>query len=87
MAVHLLCAVRDSASGLFGRPNQFVNLAVAHRAFQQEVRSPDSGALNTNPEDFELYQIGTYEDTTGTLSPFEQPQMLARGKDVQSSTF
>lgn len=83
MTTSAICAVRDSASGLFGRPVQAVTLAVAIRAFQQEISNPDvNNAMNSHPEDFELHHIADYDDSTGQLRPLDTPVLIARGKDA-----
>ena len=78
----LICAVFDSASNTFGQPIFVVARGQAIRSFQDEVqRQAADNTLNQHPEDFELYLLGEYDDTTGDLRGLTSPEVLVRGKD------
>lgn len=78
----VMCAVRDSATEMFGRPFFVQNARVAIRSFQDEVRRQDQGNdLNKHPDDFTLYQLGTFDDSDGSYTP--AIEQLCRAKDVE----
>lgn len=81
MASHLVFAVRDSAMDAFMQPFFVPSTGVAVRSFSDEVNRADS-PMNTHPDDYSLYQIGEYEESTGRLNSLPDPIMLSRGKDV-----
>lgn len=78
-----IVAVRDRAADVFGQPNFVASIGAAIRAFGDEVnRSGDpNNAFNKHPEDFDLYEIGEYDDSTAELIPIK-PRQLAIGKDL-----
>lgn len=85
MSKFAVCAVRDSAMDSFGRPIFAPTLNAAIRSFADEVRrGGDDNQLAKHPEDFELYHLAWFEDTTGTFIPLDggRPIALGRGKDI-----
>lgn len=81
----LMIAVRDSAAAAFNTPFCAPSTGLAIRSFRDEVnRKADGNLMNTHPEDFELYQVGEYDEDTGTVIPCEHV-LLARGKDCVES--
>lgn len=75
-------AIRDRAADVFGQPMFFPSTGLAVRGFSDEVNrvAPDNN-LNKHPEDFDLFQLGEYDDETGTMSA-TRPEQVAVGKDV-----
>jgi hypothetical protein len=56
------------------------------RSLRDEVNSKDSTSdLNRHPSDFELYELGVFDDDSGKLLPHDLPQLVARAKDLQDS--
>lgn len=77
-------AIFDTASKLFAQPLFLVSDGVAQRVFSDEVnRSESNNQLYKHPDDFLLYRIGTYDDSTGKLSPLEDLELLTSGKQVK----
>lgn len=83
MARLIAVAVRDSAAGAFNRPFFVPAVGMALRSFEDEVRrqAPDN-PMNAHPSDFELYQVGFYEEATGELVSIPDVVLLQRAKDV-----
>jgi len=80
---HVVCAVRDRASDTFGRPFFVRTLGEANRSFIDEVnRASADNQLYAHPEDFDLYEIGSFDDDSGDLVAIK-PRMVAVGKDVR----
>ena len=81
--LYVVCAVRDRAADVFGQPF-FVNArGSAIRSFSDEINNPKrDSAIAAHPEDFDLYQLGRYDDSGGTFELFDRPEQLAIGKDL-----
>lgn len=58
-------AIRDTKAEAFHRPFYSHNHATAMRSVETEVNNPETGLKN--PEDFQLYHLGEYEEQTGIL--------------------
>lgn len=77
----IVCAVRDIKSNLFDRPFFVQSVGSARRSFGDEVMREDvNNILYKHPHDFELYQLGVYDDETGTFD-CGTPIQLAVGSD------
>jgi hypothetical protein len=84
MLLHIV-SVKDTAAQAFGRPLFVPAVAVALRSFRDEVNRKDSADdLSRHPDDFELYEVGVFDDATGIIDVFE-PRIVARAKDLKES--
>jgi hypothetical protein len=84
--MQFIVSVKDSAAQAFGRPVFVPAVAVAVRSFRDEVNRKDSQEdLSKYPDDFELYEIGTFDDSTGIVQVLDMPRMVARAKDLKES--
>lgn len=61
-----LYAIKDSIVG-FGQPFVAPNKFAAIRGFNDTINDR-GGYLNKHPENFDLYQIGTFEDDSGIVT-------------------
>lgn len=67
----IIIAVRDIKTDLFGVPITVNHTGAAIRSFGDQCMGKAQQAdptLATHPEDFELYQLATYEDSTGEFT-------------------
>lgn len=83
--IYLLVCVRDSAAKAFARPFAVPSTGLAVRSFADEVNrvdpaNPAANPMNAHPNDFELYEIGTFDEDTGKIAPCE-PRGVARASD------
>lgn len=95
MTAHIVVSVRDRAADTFGPPYVVPHAGVAVRSFTNEVnRADEKNPLYMNPEDFELWELGSFEDSTGrfTTTPPSNvrdqtpyPHLLVVAKDVKKS--
>lgn len=84
--IRKVMAVFDTASQLFGQPIFVAATGQAVRNFTDEVRRPapdGSNPMNMHPEDFELWELGIYDDECGTFGGV--PTIVVRGKDVSEN--
>lgn len=81
MLLHMLC-VRDRAADVFGTPTFHLSIGAAVRGFTDEINREDKSSVMFNhPEDFDLYVLGTYDDS-GLFEVVEKPRQVCVGKDV-----
>lgn len=82
---HVVVSVRDRAADTFGRPFFVSAVGAAIRSFADEVNRADKdNPLFNHPEDFDLYEVGSFDDDSGGLVAI-QPRMVAVGKDLVKS--
>lgn len=83
--IQIILSVKDTAAQAFGRPMFLPSSAVGVRSFRDEVnRSDANNEMFKHPEDFELYELGTYDDSTGIIE-CPAPRLVARAKDLKES--
>lgn len=70
MAKFIAVCVKDVAAETFGTPFCVPRVEVAQRQFVNEVnRVDDKNPMFTNAADFDLYEIGLFDDETGYFAP------------------
>ncbi|AXH72181.1 MAG: nonstructural protein [Microviridae sp.] len=80
--IYKIVAIRDRAIDTFGQPAFTASIGGAIRSFGDEIKRVDeNNQLNKHPEDFDLYDLGTYDDGTGQFTQDSGPKMIAVGKD------
>jgi len=80
----VLCSVKDRAADAYGRPMFVPSTGVAIRSFSDEVnRAEADNQLYNHPDDFDLYEFGTFDDNSGIFDIYEQPKLLSLGKQVK----
>lgn len=82
----ILVSVFDKKAGSYGACYCVDNIAVACRSFQNTVKNGDND-LNRFPEDFELCQVGEFNESTGVIKPIKTNVLMTAlscfPKDVQ----
>lgn len=68
---HLICAVYDSKAKVYCAPFTVAALGIALRAFHGEANNPQS-QLGRYPADFTLFELGVFNDESGTFRIYEQ---------------
>lgn len=63
-----LYAVRDVKADSFGAPMSIATEGLARRSFLEACLNPQSD-LNKYPSDYMLFEVGSYEPNTGTITP------------------
>lgn len=82
--IHVMLAIRDSKSEVFGRPFFMSTVGQAIRSFEDEVRREDeNNMINRHPEDFALYKLGMYNDEDGQVQTIT-PQLLMIGNEISN---
>jgi len=76
----VVCAIRDSAVAAYSRPFVVPAVGMAVRGFGDEVSRQDSEMFK-HPSDYELFEIGTFDEESGKMVSYDHPRSLARGAD------
>lgn len=85
MAIFVMVAVRDRVADVFNTPYSVPHVGMAVRSFSDEVnRADEANMLYKHPDDFDLYQIGTYDDSTAMITQDVQPRQLVLGRDCKA---
>jgi len=64
--IHQVIAVQDIKVGAFSKPVAVPTDGAGVRAFQDAVNDP-STEYNKHPEDYSIFNLGTFNDQTGEL--------------------
>ena len=82
--ISVIVSVRDTAAEAFGRPMYLQSLGIAIRSFTDEVNREDKdNQLFNHPDDFDLYELGVFDDAIGRYELRDNPTVIVRGKDVK----
>jgi len=68
-------AIYDSKAEAYNQPFFRLKHGVSIREFS-EVANDEKSNISKNPEDFTLFHIGSYDDSTGLLTPLSTPSSL-----------
>lgn len=80
----VIVAVRDSAMDAYARPFFVPNTATAVRSFKDEVQNEQS-PMSKHPEDYALWELGTFEEDDGKFENLPSPRQLVRAMDVKET--
>lgn len=85
MAKLMIVSVFDTAVQADGRPLFVPTKGAAMRSFTDEVnRKAEDNPMWAHPEDYELYFLGWFDDSSGHLSGgVEGPVLCDRAKDLK----
>lgn len=82
----IMCAVRDRAADAYARPMFVPSVGIAIRSFSDEInRNAEDNQMNKHADDFDLYELGEYDDETAKFIILDTPKQLAIGKQVKVS--
>jgi hypothetical protein len=82
--INVICSVKDRAADAFGRPLFVPSVGLAIRSFSDEVnRQADDNQMYHHSDDFDLFELGTFDDCTGIIECHPQPKLLTLGKSVK----
>lgn len=63
--IHQLFSIFDNKTNAFAPPFIHTNEATAIRAIQGTIQERPQDMMSKNPQDFELYYMGTFDDNNG----------------------
>lgn len=78
-------AIRDNAVEGFMPPTYIPHVGAAVREFSKMVNDPQHN-FSQNPQDFDLYHLGSWNDADGSFTPNSPPIRLLRGQDALTNS-
>lgn len=79
----VVVSIRDRAVDAFMRPVFVPAAGAAVRSFTDEVNRPSAeNEMNRHPDDYDLYELGHFDDQTGRFTLHDDARLLVRAKDV-----
>lgn len=75
-------AIRDEKAEAFMAPFVMPAVGLALRAFSDLVNDAGS-SVGKHPSDYQLYQIGEFDDSSGLLVASNTPVLLANGGEMR----
>lgn len=76
-------AIRDTKSEMYGQPFFQHSAGEAERSFKTLVNDEKS-LQNKYPEDYDLYELGTYDDTVGKIIGHDTPHHVVKAVQLKS---
>lgn len=80
-----LVAVKDRALDAYSPSFHVQTLGQAIRSFSDQINSKTPNEMQEHPDDFDLYHLGDYDNTTGKFTNLpEGPKQIAIGKNCKT---
>lgn len=81
---YIMCVVRDRVADVYGTPFCTVSTGMAVRSFGDQVnRDEPNNAMFAHADDFELFEVGSFDDSSADFEILPKPRQLVLGKDVK----
>lgn len=81
----VVVSIKDRAADAFGRPAFVPSVGVAIRSFSDEINRSDSeNQMYSHPDDFDLFELASYDDSTGIVEMLDVPKLLILGKNAKT---
>jgi len=75
--------VFDRAGDVYGQPMFAGSAGIALRGFADEInRADEKNPFYMHPDDFDLFELGTYDDATAVFET-SLPRQVALGRDLR----
>lgn len=82
---HALMVIRDIKVEAFNTPFCTPSVGMAIRGFTDAVNNSNKDSdVSKHPKDFDLFQLGTYNDEDGQIEQFQQPKHIINGEGVKN---
>ncbi len=78
-----LYVVYDSKAKCYNKPFNLINNAVAMRSAQQIIKDGTSD-IAKSPNDYTMFRIGIYEDTTAVIELLKTHEVVCRFHEVRT---
>lgn len=73
-------SLRDHRVGVFHPPHFFRHEGEALRMLENMVNNPESLVYKV-PQDFAIYEVGSYDDASGVFEPLKAPRHVAEAAE------
>lgn len=81
MQTYQMYSIRDSKGDHYGPPFLQVTHGEAERYFDRLCKDPKA-MISQYPDDFSLYHLGTFEDSTGLTKSLPEPSFIIKASTV-----
>lgn len=78
-----IVSVRDIKASVYGNPVFVNSLGAAIRSFGDEIQKTDGNPFALHPEDYELYDLGEFDETEGKFNLHDRPKQIAVGSNYK----
>lgn len=79
--LHLLFSIYDTAAEFYSPPFHQKSKGLAIRAFGETAANKET-SIGLHPNDFTLFAIGTFDDSSGTIAPLITPQPIIKANET-----
>lgn len=77
-------SVYDKKAECFSAPFFLKATGLALRGFSDMINANEQTQYSAHPEDFDLYELGEWDDETGKVEQYAEPKMLGNGLDYKT---
>lgn len=82
---YVVMAVHDVQAAAYGRPIFVGTVSLGARSFTDEVNRCDlNNQMFQHPDDFALYDLGTFDDSDGSFSLHASPVLVVKAVTVKA---
>lgn len=78
-----MCTIYDIKAEVYLPPMVFRSLGEAERVFSDICHDKNSG-ISKHPEDYKLFEMGTYNDEDCSIISLQVPRLLVHGSSLVS---
>jgi len=78
-----ILVVRDIKADAYAVPMFVASIGGCIRGFADEINKTDDNPLARHPEDYELYELGEYDETTATFTFLPKPKSHGQGSSYK----
>lgn len=73
--------VEDIKAGIYHNPLIMISDGEAHRSFTHAANNKET-SIGLNPEDYRMWSVGEYNETTGEILLFANKVLLANAQNL-----
>lgn len=79
---HRMFSIKDTKADVYNKPFYLINEKLVERVAADLLRDKSS-EISRHPDDFIMFDLGSYDDNTGTFTLNELPTVLFRFSDLE----
>ena len=80
-----ICSVYDAKVGAYAQPMFCQSAGQALRTFQ-DIANDKEHPIGQHPEDYTLFELGTWDEVSGVITPHPARKALGQGHELQLLT-
>ncbi|CAC9438138.1 hypothetical protein BSPLISOX_2498 [uncultured Gammaproteobacteria bacterium] len=79
--ISVICTLWDKKAKFFASPFTSTNIDTAIRDFQNIVSNPKN-SFYSHKEDYDLFEIASFNSDTGVIKPLPKPKFILNGENI-----